>query len=191
MRRLPCQQSPHICAAFPICRRRSTIHFHGFHIQSPGSKNPDIGFDKTSVSGSANQAPIRSPRIPCVDCRLGAACPGGAPILPRPAASPPRSTYPTDPLKFPATTDPLKPAHPTGLTTFPAPAAGLSRSTRPTGLLKYPGGAWARRRLAMRRRRRQGSRHVMVRPVARIPKESGQTRPGKNPQTRRRIAQDG
>ena len=61
-------------------------------------------------------------------------------------------------------------------------------------LLKFPAptrGAWARRRFAMRRRHRQGSRHVMVRPVARIPGESGQTGRGKNPQARRRIAQDG
>ena len=47
----------------------------------------------------------------------------GIPPPPRPAAGPPRSTHPTDPLKFPATTGPLRPAHPTGLTTFPAPAA--------------------------------------------------------------------
>ena len=30
-RRPPCQQSPHIRAAFPICRRRSPIRFHGSH----------------------------------------------------------------------------------------------------------------------------------------------------------------
>ena len=33
------------------------IRFRGSPIQPPSSKNPDIGFDKTSVSGPANQAP--------------------------------------------------------------------------------------------------------------------------------------
>ena len=53
--------------------------FHGSPIQPLSSKNPDISFGKASVSGSANQAPIRSPQTPCADCRRGAACPDGAP----------------------------------------------------------------------------------------------------------------
>ena len=78
----PCQQPLHICATFPICWRRSPMRFHGsynlyacadpyrlsrltmhFHdspIQSPSSKNPDIGFGETSVSGPANPQPAGS-----------------------------------------------------------------------------------------------------------------------------------
>ena len=39
-------------------------------------KNPTPISRETSVSGPANQAPIRSPQIPCVDCRRGTVCPG-------------------------------------------------------------------------------------------------------------------
>ena len=54
-------------------------------------------------------------------------------------------------------------------------------------------GAWARRRLAMRRRRRSGAPRSsrpeggLLRPRARIPEESGQVGLDKSPQTRRRI----
>ena len=165
--------------------------FRGSPIQSPSSKNPDIGFDETSVSGSANQAPIRSPRIPCADCRRGAACPDGAPIPPRPAAGPPRSTYPTDLLKFPATTGPLKPAHPTGLTTFPAPAAGPLKCA-PGQLTQIPcadegGMGTASPHDAAPTGALRSSRPRRPAPAAWIPGESGQTGPGKNPQVRRRI----
>ena len=71
--------------------------------------------------------------------------------------------------------------------TYPLDMRHISANSRVRPTRSNPWGAWARRRLAMRRRRRQGSRHVMVRPAARIPGESGQTGPGKNPQTRRRI----
>ena len=47
-------------------------------------------------------------QIPCADCRRGAACPDGAPIPPRPAAGPPRSTHPTGLIIFPA---PARPVH--------------------------------------------------------------------------------
>ena len=169
--------------------------FRGSPIQPPSSKNPDIGFDGTSVSGSANQAPIRFPQTPCVDCRRGAACPGGAPIPPRPAAGPPRSTHPTDPLKFPATTDPLKPAHPTGLTTFPAPATGPLKCASGQ-LTQIPcvgeGGMDACDGDASASASASGEpMPVMIRPVARIPEESGQVELDKSPQVRRRIAQDG
>ena len=71
-----------------------------------------------------------------------------------------------------------------------------SADQAPTQLTQIPWGAWVRRRFAMRRRRRQGSRHVMVRPVARIPGESGPDRIRQNPagaapdpQDERRITQ--
>ena len=52
--RLP--QSPYACAD-PHRFSRFPIRFRGSPIRSPSSKNPDIGFGKTSVSGPANQAP--------------------------------------------------------------------------------------------------------------------------------------
>ena len=87
-RRSPCASDPHTGYV--------PTRFHGSPIQPPSSKNPDIGFDETSVSGSANQAPIRSPRTPCADCRRGDACPGGAQTRrdQRPAYADPR-TNPT------------------------------------------------------------------------------------------------
>ena len=69
---------------------RVPIRFRGFSIQPPSSKNPDIGFDGTSVS--------------CVACWRGTACPGRASNPPRPAAGPLKSTHPANLLKFTAPT---------------------------------------------------------------------------------------
>ena len=141
--------------------------FRGSPIQPPSSKNPDIGFDKPAFR------PRKSPTSQSANSpTLGYIC--------------------TTIARNPAETSAAglrKPAHPTGLTTFPAPAAGLRGSTLQSGLLKFPAptrGAWARRRLAMRRRRgpRVSSRPEgrRLRPRARIPEESGQAGLDKSPQ---------
>ncbi len=179
--RSPCQQSTHIRAAFPICRSRSPIRFHGppYNYQAPkvrlqfqrdqrlalqisrqsGSRKSqacDLGWRRHLLHGYGSTTSLT---------RLhGHGSIGSASIPPRPAAGP------------------LKPTRPTSLLKFSAPAGG---------------GAWARHRLAMRRRRRSGAR-VQAGPKAGacgpgawIPGEPGQAEPGKNPQARRRIARDG
>ena len=83
-----------------------------------------------------------------------------------------------------------KPTHPTGLTTFPAPASG-SLKYASGQLTQIPWGAWARRHLVTRRRRRSGAPRSSrpegrrLRPRAWIPEESGQAGLDKSPQTRR------
>ncbi len=82
LRRSPCASDPHT--------GHVPIRFRGFSIQPPSSKNPDIGFDGTSVS--------------CVACWRGTACPDRASNPPRPAAGPLKSTHPANLLKFTAPT---------------------------------------------------------------------------------------
>ena len=120
--RRPARQTSRICAS--SLHKRPTNQSS----QIPRIRHPHI--------------PNQNPQIHVHSCTATHAQPNP----PRPAAGPPRSTHPTDPLKFPATTGPLKPTHPTGLTTFPAPAAGLLKPTRPANSLKLPAparGAWA------------------------------------------------
>ena len=47
------------------------IRFHGSPIQSPSSKNPDIGFDRTSGSSSTNPQPTLSSKHPEPALRYG------------------------------------------------------------------------------------------------------------------------
>ena len=54
------------------------IRFRGSPIQPPSSKNPDIGFDKTSVSGPTNQASAGLHKFPASPTWRGIACPDGA-----------------------------------------------------------------------------------------------------------------
>ena len=157
-RRLPCQQSPHICAAFPICRRRSPIHFHGFHIQSPSSKNPDIGFDETSARFTQTCASNRFQQITHA-CEGGwrrhlsrARLHGCARIFTRTSVPWPR-------LHAHTCTATSTSGHASDETSVrftqikrqssslkcPEPASHLRGSTRPTSLLKCPGGHGRRR----------------------------------------------
>ena len=79
-----------------------------------------------------------SPRIPCADCRRGAACTGGAPTR--------RDQRPVS-----ANHQPIPSRK------FTEPATGLSGSTHQPNSLRFPAparGAWAWRRFATRRRRR-------------------------------------
>ena len=152
--------------------------------------NPHV-FSATKGGGSGNAhgaVPLGmgTATVPSQLSLTGTATRRGIPCPPRPAAGPPRSTHPTDPLKFPATTGPLKPTHPTGLTTFPAPAAGAA-NPQPVWSRKFPGpatgplkctsnqltqiptsndwGAWATTPASLRRQRRRrggGSQHVCV-----------------------------
>ena len=55
-RRSPCASDPHT--------GHVPTRFHGSPMQPPSSKNPDIGFGETSVSGPANQAPVGLRKFP-------------------------------------------------------------------------------------------------------------------------------